>query len=108
MSRARLLGGELETNLSPPLSIVPTPAQRRVLATLARGDCLVIDDTGKVRLGSGGRVASRTVEVLLDHVWITEPLPPLPLLNEPARAGTITACGHAALNRGGPHNGPFW
>jgi hypothetical protein len=78
-----------------------TPAQRRVLAELARGDSLTIDQTGEVRLRqSGAPVAPRVAELLFQRLWATRPLGELPLLGEPPIDGVITDCGRAAFIRG--------
>jgi hypothetical protein len=79
----------------------PTPAQRRVLAELARGDCLTIDQPGdQYRFRSGAVVARQVVETLALRGWVTLPAAPMPLFGEPAIDGLITSSGRAALIRG--------
>jgi hypothetical protein len=80
---------------------VPTPAQRRLLLELARDDALVLEEwSGVVRLRrQGAPVHPRTLAALIHQGWVTEPLPALPLFGAPARDGSITAAGRAALTR---------
>jgi hypothetical protein len=63
------------------------------------GDALTVADDGSIRfVRSTAKVPPRAVEVLIGKGLIVRPLPPLPLFDEPARLGCITAAGRVALN----------
>lgn len=79
----------------------PTPAQRRVLAELVRGNLLIIDQPGgPIRFRSGAAVSRQVVETLARRGWITLPASPAPLINEPGIPSAITETGRAAFLRG--------
>jgi hypothetical protein len=84
--------------VSPPR---PTKVQRAVLALLMQGDELAVDTDGIIRLTpSATTVPLRVARALIEHGWVEEPLPELPLFGEPARPGAITETGRNAFVRG--------